>query len=251
VTLAAVPASAATLEGRVTRVVDGDTVKVEVRGVETTVRLVGIDTPETVRPGTPVECFGPAASARTKLLLRPGQAVRLLTDPTQDVRDRYGRLLAYVYEPGRAGARGSVNYALVAGGYAKVDVYEGKPFVAAPAFFRAQHRARVARAGLWGPACNGNTTKPALISRRAPKPSPHPAGGCNPMSRLPRRRDSVTPLPKRDSLQITPFCPTKGGVSAVGQNPPNHAPGGWSYPTTSPWGLSSWASRAFVLARSR
>ena len=103
-TLAAVPASAATLQGRVTRVVDGDTVKVEVRGVETTVRLVGIDTPETVRPGTPVECFGPAASARTKHLLRPGQAVRLVTDPTQDVRDRYGRLLAYLYEPRRTGS---------------------------------------------------------------------------------------------------------------------------------------------------
>jgi micrococcal nuclease len=179
--LAAGPASAAMLQGRVTRVVDGDTVKVEVRGVETTVRLVGIDTPETVRPGTPVECFGPAASARAKRLLPPGRSVRLATDPTQDTRDRYGRLLAYVYEPSRAGARGSVNYALVAEGYAKVDVYGGRPFRDAPAFFRAQQRARVARTGLWGPTCNGDTTKPALIARRRPQPvfAP-PGGGCNP-----------------------------------------------------------------------
>src|SRR5207247_633374 len=93
---------------------------------------------------------------------------------------RYGRLLAYVYEPGQAGARGSVNYVLVAGGYAKVDVYGGRPFLDAPAFFRAQHRARSARTGLWGPACNGNTTKPALIARRAPaRVAPRPTG-CNP-----------------------------------------------------------------------
>src|SRR5262249_35366235 len=114
--LAAGAASAATLQGHVTPGVGGDTGEGGGRGAETTARLIGIDPPETVRPGTPVECFGPAASARTKLLLRPGQAVRLVTDPTQDVRDRYGRLLAYVYEPGRTGARASVNYALVAGG---------------------------------------------------------------------------------------------------------------------------------------
>ena len=57
--------------------------------------LIGIDTPETVKPGTPVQCFGPEASARTKALLPPGTAVRLERDV--EARDRYGRLLAYVY----------------------------------------------------------------------------------------------------------------------------------------------------------
>jgi hypothetical protein len=57
------------------------------------VRLIGIDTPETRHPSEPVQCFGPAASARTARLLPAGQRVRLVTDGTQDVRDRYGRLL--------------------------------------------------------------------------------------------------------------------------------------------------------------
>ncbi len=87
--------------------VDSDTIKVVVRGFETPVRLIGIDTPETHHPSKPVQCFGPAASARTARLLPIGQRVRLETDPTQDTRDRYARLLAYVFKPGRSGAAGS------------------------------------------------------------------------------------------------------------------------------------------------
>ncbi len=159
----AVPASgepALTLRGDVSDVVDGDTIKVVVRGFETTVRLVGIDTPETRDPRRPVQCFGPQASARAAALLPVGEPVTLVTDPTQDRRDRYDRLLAYVFRPGRSGPRGSVNFALVATGYAKVYVYGGVRFEYAVPFFRAQHRARKARRGLWGPPCNGNTTKP-------------------------------------------------------------------------------------------
>lgn len=150
---------AITLHGTVSRVVDGDTVKVISRGFETTVRLIGIDTPETVDPRKPVQCGGPAASARAKRLMPPGRPVVLVTDPTQDVRDRYGRLLAYVYLPRYRGAGGSVNYALVKSGHARVYVYGGVRFRYAVAFFRAEHRARVARRGIWGPPCNGNTTK--------------------------------------------------------------------------------------------
>src|SRR4051794_2391845 len=91
-------ASAQTLQGTVSRNVDGDTIHVRVRGFETTVRLIGIDTPESRRPGSPVQCFAAAASERTARILSPGTAVRLETDPTQDTRDRYGRLLAYVYK---------------------------------------------------------------------------------------------------------------------------------------------------------
>ena len=108
-------------------------------------RLLGIDTPETRAPGKPVQCYGPAAAARVKRLLPVGQTVRLVTDPTQDTRDRYARLLAYVYKPGRSGARGSVNHSLVATGHAKAYVYGGVRFRYADAFFRAQHRARKAQ----------------------------------------------------------------------------------------------------------
>jgi micrococcal nuclease len=82
--------------GRVVRVVDGDTVVVALAGggAGGPVRLIGIDTPETVAPNRPVECYGPEASARLKHLLPPGTAVRLWRDV--EPRDRYGRLLAYV-----------------------------------------------------------------------------------------------------------------------------------------------------------
>ncbi len=129
--LALAPAAGAvTLDATVVSVVDGDTIKVRARGALTTVRMIGIDTPETRHPSKPVQCFGPAATKAAKRLLPPGRAVRLVTDSTQDTRDRYGRLLAYVYPRGKDGARGSVNYALVASGSAKVYVYGGVPFQA-------------------------------------------------------------------------------------------------------------------------
>ena len=142
VALLVLPAVAhgATLSGHVTRVVDGDTIKVRSRGFEDTVRLIGIDTPETRDPSEPVQCFGPEASARARRLLPPGRSVRLVTDDTQDTRDRYGRLLAYVYTPGTSGPTGSVNHRMVRGGYARVYVYGGVRFRYADPFFRAQPR---------------------------------------------------------------------------------------------------------------
>jgi micrococcal nuclease len=95
--------------------------------------------------------------------------VRLETDPTQARRDRYERLLAYVYPastPRAAAATGSVNYALVAAGYAKLYIYRGRPFRYATAFRRAQSRARSRARGLWGPPCRGDTTKPDPSSLR-------------------------------------------------------------------------------------
>jgi len=78
----------------VTRVVDGDTVKVRIGGRVDTVRYIGMDTPETVKPGAPVQCYGKDASAFNRRLVA-GQRVRLALDA--EPRDRYGRLLAYVY----------------------------------------------------------------------------------------------------------------------------------------------------------
>src|SRR5204863_2603564 len=107
------PARSATATASVTRVVDGDTIAVSVNGRTEKVRLIGIDTPESVKPGTPVQCFALAASTRTKALLPKGSAVRLVRDVEE--RDRYGRLLAYVY---RARDDLFVNLALVREGYA-------------------------------------------------------------------------------------------------------------------------------------
>lgn len=145
------------LTGRVVRVIDGDTIRVESRGFETSVRLLGIDAPETRKPGAPVQCFGPEASRRARTLLS-GKRVRLIGDPTQDTRDRFDRLLAYVHVDGAAQ---SVNHQLVDGGFARVYVYTPSgPFRHTSSFRAAESRARTARRGLWGDPCRGETTAP-------------------------------------------------------------------------------------------
>jgi micrococcal nuclease len=98
--------------GQVTRVVDGDTIHVRVDGRREKVRYIGVDTPESVKPGAPVECFAKRASAFNTRLVA-GERVRLVLD--DEARDRYGRLLAYVY---RARDGLFVNAALVRRGYA-------------------------------------------------------------------------------------------------------------------------------------
>ena len=87
------------IEATVVRGIDGDTIRVRVRGKAHTVRLIGVDTPETVHPTKTVQHFGAEASAYTKAALE-GKTVTLEADPTGDTVDRYGRLLRYVL-PGR------------------------------------------------------------------------------------------------------------------------------------------------------
>ena len=136
---------------RVVRVVDGDTIHVRVHGREESVRLLGIDTPETHRPGTPIECGGPQASAHLEALAPPGMPVQLEPDPTQDREDRYGRTLAYVRLPdGRL-----AEDAQLAAGWATVYVFEGDPVERDPEFRRSQAAAREAGRGVWG-ACDGD-----------------------------------------------------------------------------------------------
>lgn len=136
---------------RVVRVVDGDTIHVRVHGDEESVRLLGIDTPETHRPGTPIECGGPQASAHLAALAPAGTPVKLEPDPTQDREDRYGRTLAYVRLPdGRL-----AEDAQLEAGWATVYVFEGHPVARDPEFRRSQAVARSAGRGVWG-ACDGD-----------------------------------------------------------------------------------------------
>ena len=96
---------------QVVRVVDGDTIEVALDGGTDDVRYIGVDTPETVKPGEPVQCYGPEASEFNHELV-DGETVRLVFD--RELRDVYDRLLAYVYVGNRF-----VNAALVRGGYAR------------------------------------------------------------------------------------------------------------------------------------
>jgi micrococcal nuclease len=133
---------------RVLRVVDGDTIRVRLDGRSEPVRYIGVDTPESVKPGTPVQCFAKRAAAANAALVA-GREVRLVGDVEQ--RDRYGRLLAYVYrEPDGA----FVNAALVRDGYART-------LTIAPNVAHAHQLAELARTaresgrGLWGACAMG------------------------------------------------------------------------------------------------
>ena len=94
------------VSAQVVRVIDGDTIEVSIGGQDEDVRYIGVDTPETVKPDTPVQCYGPQASAENHRLV-DGRTVRLVFD--RERRDVYGRLLAYVYTRlgARRGGRGS------------------------------------------------------------------------------------------------------------------------------------------------
>jgi micrococcal nuclease len=137
----------------VLKVVDGDTIDIrdDTRG-RLRVRLLGIDTPETKKPGYTVGCWGPEATefANSTML---GERVALVPDPTQDATDRYGRTLAYLVRPD--GWDYSVEAARA--GVAQSYVYDNNPVSRYEAIQAAEAEARSARRGLWGPPCNGNT----------------------------------------------------------------------------------------------
>lgn len=134
----------------VSRFVDGDTIVVDMNGRQETIRMIGVDTPETHHPNRPVQCYGSAASAYTKNLIGK-QRVRLEADPTNQNRDRYDRLLRYVYLPdGRLVAR-----ELIASGHG--FAYTSFPFQKADEFIQAEQEAKQASRGLWG---NCTVTEP-------------------------------------------------------------------------------------------
>jgi micrococcal nuclease len=125
----------------VIRAVDGDTIEVSLDGHAEDVRYIGVDTPETVKPDTPVQCFGPRASAFDHRLVE-GRTVRLVFGVER--RDIYGRLLAYVYL-----GRRFVNATLVRRGLARsLTIPPNDRF--APLFRRLELRAARAGRGLWG-----------------------------------------------------------------------------------------------------
>ena len=136
------------VNARVTHVVDGDTIDVTMPdGAEESVRYIGIDTPETVKPDTPVQCGGPEAHEANERLVGE-RTVTLRFDAER--RDVYGRLLAYVYLPSRAGGHPLfVNAELVRRGLARtLTIPPNDSF--ASLFARLAARAGAAGRGLWG-----------------------------------------------------------------------------------------------------
>lgn len=132
-----------TVTYEVVRVIDGDTIVISKLGINETIRLIGVDTPETVHPSKPVQCFGKEASQKTKDWLE-GEKVYLEIDETQGERDKYGRLLAYVYR-----ADGLfINLELIMQGYAYEYTYN-LPYKYQLKFKESEQFARTNGVGLW------------------------------------------------------------------------------------------------------
>jgi micrococcal nuclease len=125
---------------------DGDTIAVDMNGKSETIRFIGVDTPETHDPRKAVQCFGQAAAAFTKQFIGD-KSVRLEADPLNTNRDRYGRLLRYVYLPDGT----LVNAELIKQGYA--FAYLSFPFTKSDEFRTYQTDAREGNRGLWN-SCN-------------------------------------------------------------------------------------------------
>ena len=206
---AAAPATDAgrfTLRGTVTGVVDGDTLAVRlIGGRRERVELIGINTPE-VRP---VECFGSEAKARTAQLAR-GKRVRLIGDASQDTRDRYRRLLAYVVLPsGR-----DLGWQLIVGGFA--NVYErDRPFQRLGGYRAAETAAQSLGRGLWT-SCAGVTPPPSPPARPSPPGPPPPSPPPPPPPEPPSPPPPPDPPPLPPPPPPPPLPPAETIVFAVG-----------------------------------
>lgn len=148
----------------VIKIIDGDTLTVSINGTSETLRLIGMDTPETVDPRKPVQCFGIAASDKAKEILS-GQRVQLETDPIQGERDKYSRLLRYIF------LEDGTNYQeyMIRQGYAHEYTYN-LPYKYQAQFKQAQDEARLNKRGLWADGvCEEKSTPAAQESTPAPQ----------------------------------------------------------------------------------
>ncbi len=201
--------------------IDGDTIAVRIDGERVKVRLIGVDTPETRKPNTPVQCFGPQASSRMQSLVQ-SRSVRLQADPTQGDRDRYDRLLRYVFTPdGR-----NVAQVLIAGGFGREYTYSSA-YGFQGLFRAAQATAQRTRSGLWG-ACpsfgapqSGSTASPTSTKRStnqpatparpvAPSTPVKPAGACDIKGNISSEGEKIYHVPGGKSYGRTKITPSKG-----------------------------------------
>jgi micrococcal nuclease len=136
---------------KVVHVVDGDTLDVDIDGRKTRIRVIGIDTPETVDPRKTVQCFGVEASNKAKQTLS-NQFVTIESDPTQDDKDRYGRLLRYITLSDGT----DYGFFMISNGYAHEYTYHIS-YEKQSDYRQAESDARDNNRGLWSPdTCSGN-----------------------------------------------------------------------------------------------
>ncbi len=140
--------------------VDGDTIAVNMNGAVEKVRFIGVDTPETHKPNTPVQCYGPAAASYTASMIGH-QRVRLVADSLSTDRDRYSRLLRYVYLPDGT----NLNEQLIKTGHA--FYYPYFPFSSSDSFASDQATAKADGLGLWSSCTPTPTDAGGYVSNNA------------------------------------------------------------------------------------
>jgi micrococcal nuclease len=152
---------------KVVRVVDGDTVVVRINGKDSKIRVIGIDTPESVDPRKTVQCFGKEGTAKAKEFLN-GKWVKLESDPSQGDKDKYNRPLRYIwFDNGTDFGR-----RMIEEGYAHEYTYR-TPYSKQTQYKATYKKAQNAQKGLWSQnTCNGKREKP--VTSPAPTPAPVP-----------------------------------------------------------------------------
>jgi len=154
----------------VQKVIDGDTLSVAMNGEIVTIRLIGIDTPETVHPSKPVECFGKEATNKAKAILA-GTMVYLEQDPSQGTYDKYGRLLAYVFLSDGT----NFNQMMIEKGYGYEYTYN-LSYIYQAKFQSAEQEAKTYQRGLWAPGvCEEESTVITTESEEISTPFQEPA----------------------------------------------------------------------------
>ena len=153
-TKALIPKSDSLEQAVLIKVVDGDTITVSIKGKKEVVRVIGIDTPEVVDPRKTVECFGKEASGMANVTFENNKTVLLESDPTQGDRDKYQRLLRYVWVDDGVGDFGRF---MIDGGYASEYTYN-LPYKYQNEYKQAEKVASKAKKGLWAnDACVSQT----------------------------------------------------------------------------------------------
>jgi micrococcal nuclease len=203
----------------VAKVVDGDTIDVLIDGKTERLRLIGMDTPETVDPRKPVQCFGKEASIKMAALVS-GKSVTLEADPSQGERDKYGRLLRYVFlENGQ-----NVNLTMIAEGYAHEYTYN-LPYKYQADFKAAEAAAKASGKGLWSPnTCNGDTSKAAAQATTSSPTTPTTAS-------QPSTPTASTPAPTTNT-NTAPASVTDGPPVKMSSSKKCHAKGTQYYDRT-------------------
>jgi len=185
----------------VVSVADGDTITVTIAGVNERVRLIGIDAPELHNP---TECFAQESTDHAEETLA-GTSVRLVADPNQDDRDRYGRLLRYVLLPDGA----NVNASMVASGYAYEYTYDG-PYRYQELFRGNQRSARSAGAGVWSASsCDGQRSPQSSFIATSLIPT-LPPDGCVIKGNINVKGEKIFHIPGDESYADTVITAAKG-----------------------------------------